>query len=76
MFGGFGNRAAAYAKVSVETGVNTADPHKLILMLFDGALLQVRTAGIGCRTRTFLPKAWRSPRRSRSSSTDSRSAST
>ncbi|MDA0236134.1 MAG: flagellar protein FliS, partial [Proteobacteria bacterium] len=45
MFGGFGNRAAAYAKVSVETGVNTADPHKLILMLFDGALLQVRTAG-------------------------------
>ena len=29
MFGGFGNRAAAYAKVSVETGVNTADPHKL-----------------------------------------------
>ena len=46
MFGGFGNRANAYAKVSVETGVNTADPHKLILMLFDGALLQVRTAGI------------------------------
>ena len=28
MFGGFGNRAAAYAKVGVETGVNTADPHK------------------------------------------------
>ena len=46
MFGGFGNRASAYAKVGVETGVNTADPHKLILMLFDGALLQVRTAGI------------------------------
>ena len=46
MFGGFGNRAATYAKVGVETGVNTADPHKLILMLFDGALLQVRTAGI------------------------------
>lgn len=46
MFGGFSNRAAAYAKVGVETGVNTADPHKLILMLFDGALLQVRTAAI------------------------------
>ena len=44
MFGGFGNRAAAYAKVSVETGVNTADPHKLILMLFDGALLSIATA--------------------------------
>jgi flagellar secretion chaperone FliS len=38
MFGTFPNRAAAYAKVGVETGVNTADPHKLILMLFDGAL--------------------------------------
>ena len=46
MFGGFQNRASAYAKVGVETGVTTADPHKLILMLFDGALLQVRTAGI------------------------------
>ncbi len=46
MFGGFQNRAAAYSKVGVETGVGTADPHKLILMLFDGALLQVRTAGV------------------------------
>lgn len=46
MFGGFHNRAAAYAKVGVETGVSTADPHQLILMLFDGALLQVRTAAI------------------------------
>lgn len=46
MFGGFQSRASAYAKVGVETGVSTADPHKLILMLFDGAMLQVRTAGI------------------------------
>lgn len=38
--------SAAYAKVGIETGVIAADPHKLILMLFDGALLQVRTAGI------------------------------
>ena len=56
MFGGFGNRAAAYAKVSVETGVNTADPHKLILMLFDGALLQVRTAGIAMRNKDIPGK--------------------
>ncbi len=76
MFGGFGNRAAAYAKVSVETGVNTADPHKLILMLFDGALLQVRTAGIAIGNQDIPGKARRSPRRSRSSSTASRSAST
>lgn len=56
MFGDFGNRAAAYAKVGVETGVNTADPHKLILMLFDGALLQVRTAGIAMRNEDIAGK--------------------
>lgn len=31
----------AYAKVDVETGVSTADPHKLVLMLFDGAIAAV-----------------------------------
>lgn len=44
MFGSFSNRASAYARVGVETGVSTADPHKLILMLFDGALLSIGTA--------------------------------
>lgn len=29
----------AYAKVGVETGVSGADPHQLILMLYEGALL-------------------------------------
>ena len=38
MFGAQQNRAAAYARVGVETGVSTADPHQLIVMLFDGAL--------------------------------------
>jgi flagellar protein FliS len=28
----------AYTKVGIETGVETADPHKLVLMLYDGAL--------------------------------------
>lgn len=37
-------KAQAYAKVGVETGVNTANPHALILMLFDGALLSIETA--------------------------------
>jgi flagellar protein FliS len=36
--------AAAYAKVGIETNVSTADPHQLILMLFDGALLSVNSA--------------------------------
>ena len=31
----------AYAKVNVETGVSAADPHKLVLMLFDGAIAAV-----------------------------------
>lgn len=44
MFGSYNNRADAYAKVGVETSVITADPHQLILMLFDGALLAVSTA--------------------------------
>lgn len=33
-----------YAKIGVETGVVAANPHKLILMLFDGALLSLATA--------------------------------
>jgi flagellar protein FliS len=33
--------AQAYAKVGVETGVEAADPYRLILMLFDGAITAV-----------------------------------
>ncbi|MCK0509085.1 flagellar export chaperone FliS [Aromatoleum anaerobium] len=44
MFGSFANRASAYAQVGIETGVATADPHKLILMLFDGAILSIAAA--------------------------------
>ncbi|MGE0557220.1 MAG: flagellar export chaperone FliS [Burkholderiales bacterium] len=35
---------SAYKMVGVETGVASADPHKLILMLFDGALIAVGDA--------------------------------
>ena len=34
----------AYASVGLETGVQDADPHKLILMLYQGALLAVASA--------------------------------
>lgn len=34
----------AYAQVGVETGVASADPHKLILMLFDGTLAAISGA--------------------------------
>lgn len=36
--------ASAYTKVGIETGVLDASPHKLILMLFDGALMAVGSA--------------------------------
>lgn len=34
----------AYATVAVESGVSGADPHKLILMLYQGALLAIASA--------------------------------
>jgi flagellar protein FliS len=34
----------AYAQVGVETGVASADPHRLILMLFDGSLAAISGA--------------------------------
>lgn len=37
MFGMTQNPAAAYAQISIESKVNTADPHGLILLLFEGA---------------------------------------
>jgi flagellar protein FliS len=36
--------ASAYANVGVETGVMAASPHKLIVMLFDGAVAAVGSA--------------------------------
>jgi flagellar secretion chaperone FliS len=47
--GGFSNAVAvrAYANVGLETGVNSAHPHRLIAMLFDGALLALARARQG-----------------------------
>jgi flagellar protein FliS len=42
MFGSSQKGASAYAKVGLETGVVSSSPHKLIVMLFDGALLSAR----------------------------------
>lgn len=44
MFGSTHSGATAYAKVGVETGVLSASPHRLITMLFDGALAAVSSA--------------------------------
>jgi len=51
MFGSsYANRASAYARIGTETSVESASPHKLILMLYDGALLSVRTASAAMRS--------------------------
>ncbi|HYD60990.1 MAG TPA: flagellar export chaperone FliS [Noviherbaspirillum sp.] len=44
MFGSSQSGARAYATVGVETGVAAADPHKLIVMLFEGAMVAVASA--------------------------------
>jgi len=44
--------AAAYSEVGVATGVATADPHKLILMRFEGAILQIGTAAAALENKS------------------------
>jgi flagellar protein FliS len=44
MFGSTRSGANAYATVGIETGVSSASPHKLIVMLYDGALAALATA--------------------------------
>jgi flagellar secretion chaperone FliS len=41
MFGSMQRGVNAYAKVGLETSVGAASPHKLIVMLYDGALVAV-----------------------------------
>lgn len=38
--------SAAYARVGLETGVQSADAHRLILMLFEGALVAIAQAKV------------------------------
>jgi flagellar secretion chaperone FliS len=44
MFASSHRAIKAYAEIGVETGVAAANPHKLILMLFEGAMLAVASA--------------------------------
>jgi flagellar secretion chaperone FliS len=46
----------AYAKVGTETGVMNADPHRLILMLYDGALLALSDARLHMTRRETAAK--------------------
>jgi flagellar protein FliS len=44
MFQTMSNPSAAYTKIGLDMGVEAASSHKLILMLYDGALLALATA--------------------------------
>ncbi|GGI16372.1 MAG: flagellar export chaperone FliS [Oxalicibacterium faecigallinarum] len=44
MFGTMKSGANAYAKIGMETGVIAANPHKLIVMLFEGAQVALNNA--------------------------------
>lgn len=44
MFTSAGRAINAYVKTGVETGVADADPHRLVLMLFEGALAAIAQA--------------------------------
>ncbi len=46
MFGMMRSPTETYAKVGVEVAVESSDPHRLILMLFDGAISAVSLARI------------------------------
>jgi len=56
MFGSRQTGVHAYAKVGMETGVVAASPHKLIVMLFDGALVALNAALSGMRTGNIAEK--------------------
>lgn len=48
--------AGAYARVGVESGVMSASPHQLIVMLFDGALASMRAARIHMQSGNVAEK--------------------
>ncbi|MFL6659896.1 MAG: flagellar export chaperone FliS [Massilia sp.] len=56
MFGSSPKGASAYAKVGLETGVVASSPHKLIVMLFDGALVAIRNATMHMKAREIEKK--------------------
>jgi flagellar protein FliS len=49
--------ANAYSQVSLETAVQTADPHQLILMLYDGALLALAEAAVAIEQKDVPKRA-------------------
>lgn len=56
MFGSLKSGANAYAKVGLETGVVAASPHQLTLMLLEGAMTAIVSAGVHMQARQIEMK--------------------
>ena len=56
MFGTMQRGVNAYAKVGLETSIVSASPHRLIVMLYDGALVAVRSALAHMKARNIPEK--------------------
>lgn len=57
MFGSTSNPVNAYARIGVDSAVQSADPHRLILLLFQGAESAVALAKESIRQNNFGTKA-------------------
>jgi flagellar protein FliS len=56
MFSSRNRPTDAYSKVGLETGVDIANPHRLILMLFDGAILTLASARQAMKDKQIAEK--------------------
>ena len=56
MYAAINNAISAYQRIGVETGVESADPHKLILMLFEGAQEALAKARIHIQNNEIAEK--------------------
>lgn len=56
MFASQTSTARAYATVGVETGIESASPHKLILMLYEGALVSISSARLHMQRKEVAEK--------------------
>ncbi|MBC3934911.1 flagellar export chaperone FliS [Undibacterium rugosum] len=56
MFSSSANGANAYTKIGVETGVIAASPHKLIVMLFEGAIVAINNAQVQMQSGDIAAK--------------------
>lgn len=56
MFGTSNRGAMAYAKVGLETGIVAASPHRLIVMLFEGAIVAARAGLVHMQAKEIEKK--------------------